>query len=131
MLQSYLSTRETKSNPSMHRPISLLSNISMIIELVINSQLQKYVIRHHLISDRYFGFRPHHSTADIVTIFSQQWSNTLDRGYEERLIAFDLKGTFDKVWNNGPCFKLKELTKGISSKLLAWIEIYLSNRSSK
>ena len=126
MLQSYLSTRETKSNPSMYRPILLLSNISMIMELVINNKLQKYVMRHHLISDRYFGFRPHHSTADIVTIFSQQWSNSLDRGYEVRLIAFDIK-----VWHKGPCFKLKELTKGISSKLLAWIEIYLSNRSSK
>ena len=103
----------------MHGPILLLTNISMIMELVINSQLQKYVMRHHLISDRYFGFRPHHSTADIIIIFSQQWSNALDRGYEVRLIAFDIKGASDKVWHNGPCCKLKE--KGISGKLLAWI----------
>lgn len=48
-------------------------------------------------------------------ILSQQWSNALDGGYELRLIAFDFKGTFDKVWNKGPCFKLKE--KGISGKL--------------
>ena len=111
----------------MHRPILLLSNISMIMELVINSQLQKYVMRHHLISDRYFSFRPHHSAADIVTIFSQQRSNALDRGYELRLIAFNFKGAFDKVWHKGPCFKLKE--KGISGKWLAWIENYVSNWS--
>ena len=86
----------------MHRPILLLSNISMIMELVINSKLQNRVMRHHLISDRYFGFRPHHSTADFVTIFSQQWSNAPDRGYEVRLIAFDIKCAFDKVWHNGP-----------------------------
>lgn len=86
----------------MHRPTLLLSNISMIMVLVINSKLQKYVMRHHLISDRYFGFRPHHSTADFVTIFSQQWSNAPDRGYEVRLIAFDIKCAFDKVWHNGP-----------------------------
>ena len=113
----------------MHRPILLLSNISMIMELVINSQLQKYVMRHHLISHRYSGFRPHHSTADIVTIFSQKWSNALDRGYEVRRIAFDIKGAFDNVWHNDPCFKLKE--KGISGKLLAYIENYLSNGSIK
>ena len=89
----------------MHRPILPLSNISMIMELVINSQLQKYVMRHHLTSDRYFGFKPHHSAADIVTIFSQQWSNALDRGYEVRLIAFDIKGAFDTSVAQWPLFQ--------------------------
>ena len=121
--------RDSKSNPSMYRPISLLSNISKVMEAVVQSQLQKYLLQHHLISDRQFGFRPHHSTADILTILSQQWSNALDKGYEVRLIALDIKGAFDKVWHNGLCSKLK--SKGVSGKLLTWIASYLSNRSIK
>ena len=76
-----------------------------------------------------FGFRPHHSTGDIPTILSQQWSNALDKGHEVRVIALDIKGAFDKVWHNGLCSKLK--TKGVSGKLITWIESYLSNRSIK
>ena len=113
----------------MYRPISLLSNISKLMEAVIHNQLQEYLLQNHLISDRQFGFRPHHSTADILTILSQQWTNALDRGHEVCLIAMDIKGAFDKVWHNGLLSKLKG--KGVTGKLLTWIESYLSERSIK
>ena len=99
------------------------------MESIVQSQLQAYLLRNHLISDRQFGFRPHHSTADMLTILSQQWSNTMDRGDEVRLIALDIKGAFDKVWHNGLCSKL--IGKGVSGKLLAWTKNYLSDRSIK
>ena len=121
--------RNSKSDPSMYRPISLLSNISKVMETIVQIQLQTYLLKYHLISDRQFGFRPHHSTADLLTVLSQQWSNTLDRGNEVRLIALDIKGAFDKVWHNGLCSKLKG--KGVGGKLLTWIESYLSDRSIK
>ena len=60
-----------------------------------------------------------HSTADILTILTQGWSNFLDRGNEVHLIALDIKGAFDKVWHNGLCSKL--MAKGVSGKLLTWI----------
>ena len=104
--------RNSKFDPSMYRPISLLSNISKVMETIVQIQLQTYLLKNHLISDRQFGFRPHHSTADLLTILPQQWSNTLDRGNEVRLIALDIKGAFDKVWPNGLCSKLK--AKGVS-----------------
>ncbi|KAI8502616.1 hypothetical protein Bbelb_193180 [Branchiostoma belcheri] len=119
--------RDSKSDPSMYRPISLLSNISKVMEAVVQRQLQKYLLQNHLISDRQYGFRPHHSTADILTILSQQWSSALDKGWEVRVIALDIKGAFDKVWHNGLCSKLK--SKGVSGMLLTWISSYLLNRS--
>ena len=119
--------RDSKSNPSMYRPISLLCIISKVMEAVVQNQLQSYLLCNHLISDRQFGFRPHHSTADILTILTQNWSNSLDKGNEVRLIALDIKGAFDKVWHNGLCSKL--MGKGVSGKLLTWIRSYLSDRS--
>ena len=62
--------RDSKSDPPMYRPISLLCIISKVMEAVINRQLQKYLLGNGLISDRQFGFRPHHSTADILTILT-------------------------------------------------------------
>ncbi|KAI8484255.1 hypothetical protein Bbelb_380400 [Branchiostoma belcheri] len=121
--------RDSKSNPSMYRPISLLSNISKVMEAVVQTELQKYLLQNNIISDRQFGFRPHHSTADILTILSQHWSNALDNGYEVCLIALDIKGAFDKVWHNGLCSKLR--SKGVCGKLLTWIDSYLSDRSIK
>ena len=121
--------RDSKSDPSMYRPISLLCIISKVMEAVINSQLQKYLLGSSLLSDRQFGFRPHHSTADILTILTQQWSNSFDKGNEVRLIALDIKGAFDKVWHNGLFSKLS--SKGVCGKLLTWIKSYLTDRSIK
>ncbi|KAI8518904.1 hypothetical protein Bbelb_021610 [Branchiostoma belcheri] len=84
--------RDSKSDPSMYRPISLPSNISKVMEAV-------------------------------------QWSSALDKGWEVRVIALDIKGAFDKVWHNGLCSKLK--SKGVSGMLLTWISSYLLNRSIK
>ena len=118
---------DSKFNPSMYRSISFLT--SEVVEAVVRNQLQTYQLQNHLISDRQFSFRPHHSTADTLTILSQQWSNALVRGYEVCLNALDIKGAFDKVWHNGLCSKLKGI--GVTGNLLTWVGCYLSNLSIK
>ena len=122
-----LHKRSSKSDPTMYRPISLLSNISKIMEAVIAKSMKKFFLRHDLISNRQFGFRPNHSTSDILTILSQKWSAALDEGKEVFAVALDIKGAFDRVWHNGLSAKLQ--AKGISGKLLKWIESYLTGRS--
>ena len=119
--------RDSKSDPTMYRPISLLSNISKIMEGVVQKQLQRHLLSNNLISNRQFGFRPGHSTADLLNILSQKWNNFLDHSDEVCVIALDIKGAFDKVWHNGLCSKLR--AKGISGMLLSWLQNYLSDRS--
>ena len=121
--------RNSKSDPTMYRPISLLSNISKVMETIVQMQLLSYLLKNNLLSDRQFGFRPHHSTADVLTILSQHWSNALDRGSEVCVIAMDIKGAFDKVWHKGLLSKLSG--KGVKGKLLTWFEGYLNDRSIK
>ena len=122
-----LHKRDSKSDPSMYRPISLLSNISKVMEAVIAKSMQKFFLRHNLISNRQFAFRPKHSTSDVLTILSQHWSSALDEGSEVFVAALDIKGAFDCVWHHGLCSKLEAC--GISGQLLKWIHSYLSNRS--
>ena len=121
--------RHSRADPSKYRPISLLSVVSKVMEAAVQKQLQNYLLRNHLFSSRQFGFRPDHSTADLLTILSQTWNTYLDKNGEVCVIALDIKGAFDKVWHNGLCAKLK--SKGITGKLLTWLQSYLHGRSIK
>ena len=119
--------RDSKSDPSKYRPISLLSVISKVMESSVHKQLQKYLLHHDLISNKQYGFRPNHSTADLLTVLSQTWNNTLDKGGEVYVVALDIKGAFDQVWHNGLCAKLS--SKGITGRLHVWLQNYLQGRS--
>ena len=119
--------RDSKSDPTKYRPISLLSIMSKVMEAVVQDHLQRYLLGNNLISERQFGFRPAHSTADLLNTLSQKWNQHLDNAEEVAVIALDIKGAFDKVWHNGLLAKLK--AKGIQTKLLSWIESYLSGRT--
>lgn len=99
------------------------------MEAAVHKQVQNYLLRNNLISSRQYGFRPDHSTADLLTTSSQTWNTFLDKGGEVCVIALDIKGAFDKVWHNGLCVKLR--SKGISGKLLRWLQSYLHGRTIK
>ena len=103
-----------------YRPISLLSVISKVMEAVVNQQLQRYILRNNLISHRQFGFRPGHSTADLLNILCQTWNNYLDLREEVCVIALDIQGAFDKVWHHGLMAKL--YSRGVTGKLLPWLQ---------
>ena len=69
------------------------------METVVNKQLQNHLLNKKLISSRQFGFRPHHSTADLLTILAQTWNASLNRSEEVCIVACDIKGAFDRVWH--------------------------------
>ena len=87
------------------------------------------MLNNKLISSRQFGFRPHHSTADLLTILAQTWNASLDRSEEVCIVARDIKGAFDRVWHNGLLAKLR--SKGVSGMLLTSLQSYLQGRSIK
>lgn len=61
------------------------------MEPVAHDQLQKYVLENILTSCRQSGFRPVHSTADLVNILSQKWNQHHDNEEEVVVIALDIK----------------------------------------
>ena len=121
--------RDSKSDPSKYRPISLLTVISKVMESSVHKQLQRFLLCHNLISSKQYGFRQNHSTADLLTVLSQTWNNILDKGGEVCAVALDIKGAFDQVWHNGLCAKLS--SKGVTGRLHVWIQNYLQGRSIK
>ena len=60
-----------KTDLANYRPISLLPSTSKILEKIVHCRLYKYLMKHELLSQNQFGFRPKHSTTDaIATLYA-------------------------------------------------------------
>ena len=59
-----LHKKNSKNDPSNYRPVSLLNSLSKIIEKVIHTRLYEYM--KDKICKNQFGFRPKHSTTDLL-----------------------------------------------------------------
>jgi hypothetical protein len=114
-------------SPLNYRPISLLPVMGKVMERVVNQSLVSFLRHHNLFNDRQYGFLSERSTADLLTVLFQTWSDALDSGSEVRAISLDISKAFDKVWHDGLLAKLQSY--GISGPLLSWLKDYLSNRS--
>ena len=75
------------------------------------------------------GFTPGDSAVNQLTDLYNTFVNALDQGKEIRVVFFDIKKAFDRVWHRGLLTKLKSI--GISSKLHSWLSNYLSDRKQK
>ena len=117
----------SKSDPNNYRPISLLSIVSKIMESLVNDYLQKHLFGLRLITNHQYGFRPKHSSLDLLTRVTQSWSNAIDKGQEVSTIALDISRAFDRVWHKGLLSKL--MSYGIGGQLYRWIKNFLSDRS--
>ena len=62
--------KNSKSEPSNYRPISLLSVVGKLLEQVVASVICHHLSEHCLLSDRQFGFWPGHSTVYLLTVLS-------------------------------------------------------------
>lgn len=113
-------------NPLNYRPISLLPVIGKVMERVVNQSLVSFLRHHNLLNDCQYGFLSERSTADLLTVLFQKWSDALDSGSEVRTISLDISKAFDKVWHDGLLAKLQSY--GVSGPLFNWLKDYLSNR---
>ena len=91
--------KKSKSDPGNYRPISLLSNISKILEKVITDEISQHLDEHKLLSKRQFGFRASRSTGDLLLLLSKNWQEALDRGLDILVIALDIAEALDRVWH--------------------------------
>jgi hypothetical protein len=121
--------KKDRHDPNNYRPVSLLCILSKVMEALINRVLWKYISKHRLISDKQFGFRAGHSTADALTYICQNLHNAMDKRQESRLICLDISRAFDRVWHKGLLAKLEAI--GLKGTLLKWVENYLTDRKLK
>ena len=52
------------------------------MESIIASDIKSFLFSNGLISNLQFGFRPGHSTLDLLLLLSQQWMEVLNARHE-------------------------------------------------
>ena len=116
------------NNLSNYRPISILNNISKILEKLFLSRLQPYVLTSPNFNPYQSAYRHNYSTETALL-------NTLDHVYHSAnihkstiLVSLDLSATFDTIDHRILLNRL-ESTFGISGTALQRITSYLINRS--
>ena len=110
-----------------YRPISLLSSLSKIYELVLLRRLDSFCRLNNVLIPDQHGFRSAHSTqSQLLRVVETIHKNSSNRQYTS-IVFFDIAKAFDKTFIPGLISKLVRL--GISAQLLTIINSYLTNRS--
>ena len=108
-----------------YRPISLLSSISKVFEILVFNQLYQYLDVNNLLFDSQYGFRKQYSTELAALELIDRVHKSLDDGQIPVSIFLDLSNAFDTLDHTILLSKLKHY--GIKIKAVQWFNSYLSN----
>lgn len=88
------------------RPISLLSGLSKIVEIVILNRLNAYI--ENLLPDEQFGFRHKKSTTQALLRLVNYIKKSKNHGRSTMSVFLDIEKAFDTVWHDGLIYKMIE-----------------------
>ena len=111
---------------SNYRPISLLSNISKIIEKLVHRQLYGFLEFNNYLYTNQFGFRNLHSTNHALITITEKIRKAIDNGEITCSVFLDLQKAFDTVDHEILLSKLKHY--GIREVRLKWFKTFLTER---
>ena len=122
-LRMLLKPDKLPSLTTSYRPISLMSSIMTLFELVIEQRLRSYLEDIGFINKYQSGFRENKSTDDHLFRLSQSVMESFNRG-EHVVAAFvDVEKAFDNVWHNGLRYKIFMLD--LPTKMTRWLSDFL------
>ncbi|CAB0040009.1 unnamed protein product [Trichogramma brassicae] len=113
----------TPSSPSDTRPISLLAELSKIVERLAHAHLS----RHSLLDPQQHGFRPGHSTQTALLDLTESVRMAVEKRKITALVSFDFSKAFDTIDHGLLISKLRRL--GCDALAVEWFSSYLSSRS--
>ena len=89
--------KSDKSDVNNYTPISLISNISKIIEKLVHKRLNSFLEQNNIFYPFQFGFRDYHSTTHALIEITDQIKEACDCSLYACGIYLDLKKAFDTV----------------------------------
>ena len=117
--------RGNRSDFSIDRPISLLSQLSKILERLFNLRLEQFLISNEILSNCQYGFRSCMSTVHATLELIESISTAVDNNKHCAGVFVDLKKAFDTV-NHGLLVN-KLFFYGIRGTANAWLNNHLTN----
>ena len=115
--------KDSKLNCSNYRRISLLSNISKVLERLMYHRLYNFLELNSVIYDFRFGFRQKYSTSYALIHLTDKIREQLDRGNFACGIIVDLQKAFDTVDHD--ILMQKSNQYGIRGVANNWFSSYL------
>ena len=112
-------------DPKGYRPISLLCVPYKIMERLLHARLNPVI--DPILPKEQAGFRRGKSTADQVTLLTQDIEDTFQRGEKAGVILIDLTAAYDTVWLRGLHLKLLQTIP--DRHMVGFIMEMLNNRS--
>ena len=121
-----LKAGKDKTSPESYRPVSLLSALSRIMELMIAGEMDRYAEGSEILPDATHGYRKNRST---VTALLEVTSDIIEGYDSNQLLSFtalDISAGFDTVASS---YLLRTLElQGYSEQALKWFDSYLDSR---
>lgn len=118
--------RGRKDLPDNYRPISLLSNVSKVLEGIVNKNINRHLSSHDLLAKNQSGFR--HGDSAPLQLFrvTSELYDAVEKRNVVAAVFYDFKKAFDTVWHKALLGKLKYF--GISGPLLNWLKDFVTTR---
>ena len=115
------------TDPYNYRPISLLPNISKVLEKIKKEKIVNSSDELNIISDNQFGLRKEHSTIHAINKLTSDICRHVNNNECVSGLLIDLKDAFTSIWTNGLIYKLIEYKFPI--KLIKIIQNMISEKS--
>ena len=121
--------KTSRSTLSNYRPISLLTNLSKVMETIVNRSVTNFLERNSILFPCQFGFCGGLIAADLLSKLHNEYYKFFASEGAVHVSAIHIAGAFEKVSHPGVLHKAK--CYGISGPLLTWLRSYLENRQIK
>ena len=99
----------SKSDKVNYRPISLLSNMSKVLEKIVFKRLYEYLTENRLLTEKNSGFKKKDSTTNQLLKIVHQIYQYINDGKDTCMVFLDVSKAFDNVWHKGLFFKLRKM----------------------
>lgn len=113
-----------KDNIENYRPISIISNLSKVFEIILYNRIYPLISRQ--LSQYQHGFVSKRSTVTNLFIMTQYISECLDKGGQVDVIYTDFSKAFDSLHHNILISKMKAF--GFSKDATDFLKSYLTDR---
>jgi retron-type reverse transcriptase len=110
---------------SNYRPITVLPNLSKILEHFVHTHFYNYLTENKILTSNQFGFRPKLSTSTALAFFTDNILENADNGLITAFVFLDFSKAFDTVDHAILLCKLKSV--GLDDNSLNWFESYFSS----
>ena len=118
--------KDSKTDPSNYRSISLLPLLSEVFERVVLDQTKEFLSLNKILYDHRSGFRKNHSTDTCLSFLNDKILKGFDDGLVTGMILIDLQKAFNTI--NYDILLKKLSIIGFSDHNVKWLQSFLSNR---